>query len=671
MFPDKSYIISEDMDVSSFEMENDAMLGVIWLAAFLAAGCAISDALLRKQGRMTRLWLGLCCGFAMMMWFPSLFAFFVRFSQAAQWLGGALAAGLGVLAQAWARRRPEERREALRTDREPPVWLVLALAIPFTLLMGYLQYTHTLRPENGALHVGQSTYGDLNLHLGIAAGLADAQYPPEYTILPGTLLGYPFLMDALSGSLYLLGMELRWAFIVPGTLMSALVFWGYLMLAWRLTGGGRRATAVSFLLLFLNGGLGFFYVLDQVGLDPSRLVSCLNDFYKAPANLVDKNIRWVNVIVDMMLPQRTLLAGWLMVIPALWLLYEAVSLKENRRYFLMLGVWGGAMPMIHTHSFLALGLISAGVMGLSLCNAEGMRRKQLLAGFLNYGGLAVLLAAPQLLTWSVPQTVGGGSLRLQFNWVNWNGDGLIDGYFWFWIKNIGPVYLFMLPAALYAKKRERMFALGAGLVWLVAELVLFQPNVYDNNKLFYVAYMTLLPLVSVYLVELYDRLRGLPGRRLLAGAMACVCLASGALSVAREIRSDYQLYGQEVVEAADWIEGHTAQDAVFLTSDNHNNPVSSLAGRRIVCGTASFLYYHGVDYSQQRAAARQMFEQPLEALSLFEQYEVDYLFISSYERSKYALDEEAIQATWPLAYENSGVTIYAVSARAQAALEEE
>ena len=641
------------------------MLGFVLLAVFLASGCTLMDALLRRQGRMTRLWLGLSCGFAMMMWFPSLFAFALDFTWVAQALGAGVAVGLGAFAQVKARfRRDSDLQEAPRSDREPPVWLVLALVVPFTLLMGYLQYTHTLRPVDGSLHVGQSTYGDLNLHLGIATGLKNASYPPEYTILPGTLLGYPFLMDALSGSMYLCGTPLRWAFIVPGTLMSALVFWGYLMLAWRLTGGGKRATALSFVLLFLNGGLGFCYVLDQAGLDPSRLISCLNDFYKAPANLVDKNIRWVNVIVDMMLPQRTLLAGWMMVIPALWMLQEAVSSGE-RKWFWLLGAWGGAMPMIHTHSFLALGLISAGVMAYTLAEEKNpAKKRRLLAGFLCYGGLAVLLAAPQLLTWSVPQTVKGGSLRFQFNWVNWNGGGLIDGYFWFWIKNVGPVYLFLLPGALFAKKRGRAFALGAGLVWLVAELILFQPNVYDNNKLFYVAYMTLLPLAATYLVALYDRMRGLPGRRLLAGVFAIVCVLSGALSVAREVRSDYQLYSAEAVQAAHWLDEHAPQDAVVLTSDNHNNAVSSLAGRKIVCGTASFLYYHGVDYSAQRSAQRAMFEQPGESAGLFSQYGVDYIYISGYERANYAVDEETIANSYPLVYENDEVKLYAVSSRA-------
>ena len=640
------------------------MLGIALLLAFEGAGWLAMDALLPRQGRMTRLWLGLCFGLLLMMCLPSLYAFFLRFTALAQYLAGGTALLIGGLTQAVTHLAGTYRSGTSRA-KEPPVLFVLCLVLPLLAVMAYLQYNHTLRPVDGALYTGQSTYGDLNLHLGIATGLVDAAYPPEYTILPGAKLGYPFLMDALSASMYALGTPLRWAFILPGTLMSGLVFWGFILLTWRFT-TDKRAVTLAYLLLFLNGGLGFIYVLDQVGTDPSAFLAALNDYYKAPANLVERNIRWANVIVDMMLPQRTLLAGWCMVIPALWLLYQAVSDRRPIGYFLLLGLWGGAMPMIHTHSFLALGLISAGMMVFSLVKTTGIHHRQLLAGFALYGGLAVLLAAPQLLTWSVPQTLEGGSLRFQFNWVNWNGRGLIDGYFWFWIKNVGPVYLALVPAALYARTREKGFAIGAGLVWLVAELILFQPNVYDNNKLFYVAFITLLPLTGAYLVALYDRMKGIPGRRLFALAFLVVSVLSGGLSLVRECRSGvYMLYDPYVTEAARQIEAHAPQDATFLTCDNHNNAVSSLSGRKIVCGTGSFLYYHGMDYSTQRWAETMMFEQAAAAGALYEQYNVDYIFISSYERANFAIDYAGIAGTYPLIYENEGVQIYAVSGRAR------
>ena len=629
------------------------MPGILYLVLFEASGCVIADRLFRDRGKMTRLWLGMTLGCGMLMWFPSLFAFAMSFTLAAQLLALALAVGLAALARFLPGR--DRAVELSDPDGEPPPVLTLALCVPIALIMAFLQYTHTLLPVDGALYTGQSTYGDLNLHLGIATGLVNQAYPPDYTILPGTMLGYPFLVDAASASLYMLGLGLRWAFIVPGVLMCGLICWGYVMFAWEMT-RSRAAAAVAFLLMFLNGGLGFVYIFDMAGRDPSRIYEMFLGFYKAPANLIDQNVRWVNVLVDMMLPQRTTMAGWLAVIPALWLLMRAV--RERRiGLFVMLGVWAGFMPMIHTHSFLGLGLISAGVMLISLIRCERGTRERCLLCFLLYGGIAVLLAAPQLLTWTFPQTMAGGSLRLRFNWANWQ-NGLVDEYFWFWIKNVGLVYIVMIPAALSGNRRQKALAAGALCVYIAAELIQFQPNEYDNNKLFYVAFMAMLPVCAAYLVRVYRKLRDVRGRKLFAALFMAVSLVSGVLSVAREAVSGYQLYGPAETALAEYVRDELPQHAVYLTGTHHNNAVSSIAGGRLVCGTPQFLYFHGVNYGRQASDQKQMFEYPAESLELFEKYSVDYIVVSSYERSQYAVDEEAIARLFPLEWENAGVRLY-------------
>ena len=385
-------------------------------------------------------------------------------------------------------------------------------------------------------------------------------------------------------------------------------------------------------------------------------------YYAAPANMVENNIRWVNVICDMMIPQRTLLAGWTMVVPALYLL--SLALREgNRRLYIILGVLAGAMPMIHTHSFFALALISAGCLLWTLLHAED--RKKVLIDYALYAGIAAALALPQVLTWSIPQTVGGsattGSLSLRFNWVNYDTatGRLIDGYFWFWIKNVGPVYLLMVPAALLCKGRGRALSLGALFVYVTAELIQFQPNPYDNNKLFYVAFMLMLPLVGNYLVTVWRRLRGIPGRALLAAVFLAVSLTSGALSLAREAVSDYQLFSADEVAAVEYIRDELPADAVYLTGDQHNNLVAALAGRQIVCGTGSYLYFHGINYEQAALDERQMLENPSQNLDLFAQYGVDYVVITNSERYNYALDEAYFAENWPLVYAEGSVSIYA------------
>ena len=633
------------------------MGGILFLCAFLICGVVIADQVFFRKSMLVRLWLGLCAGLLLMMWLPALFAFALDFTCTANLLGLA-AAVLAAALLAWRGRRRLRSRVPFCGTLSPR--LLLALLIPFVLLSAYLQYTHTLRSVDGALHVGQSTYGDLCLHLGIATSLRNAPFPPEYSILPGTLLGYPFLGDSMVTSMLLFGADLALSFTLTGTLMMTLVYTGFILFCWELT-HRKSAVALAFILMFVNGGLGFLYVFDGALRDPTALKNVFTGFYNTPTNMPDLNLRWVNVICDMMIPQRTLLCGWTVLLPALYMLVDAIQ-KNDRGRFLLLGVWAGLMPMVHTHSFFALGLMSAGVMFHQLLSTSRNQRRERLLHFAAYGAIALALALPQLLTWTFPQTVGGGSLSLRFNWVNNQGDGrLIDGYFWFWIKNVGLIYLLMIPAALTAKKGGllRSLSLGALVIYAVAELIQFQPNPYDNNKLFYVAYMLMLPTVALYLVHLWERLKGLRGRALLTCLFFGASTLSGAMSLGREAVSDYQLFSAEEAKAANYIENNLPFDAVVLTGNQHNNAVAALTGRSIVCGTGSYLYYHGLDYGAQQDAERRMLSDPENNRMLFEAYGVDYVYLSNHERYDFDADEDWFDAHFTLVYDEGGIRIYA------------
>ena len=55
-----------------------------------------------------------------------------------------------------------------------------------------------------------------------------------------------------------------------------------------------------------------------------------------------------------------------------------------------------------------------------------------------------------------------------------------------------------------------------------------------------------------------------------------------------------------------------------------------------------------------------MYEAPLENRALFEQYGVSYIYISSYERANFAIDEDGIAQLAELVFEADGVRIYKV-----------
>lgn len=634
------------------------MGGIALLFGFEVLGAVMADKLFERFERTVRLWLGLSLGLLMMMWLPALYAFAIGFTANAQMFGLLTAGGLTALVVMSAPKR--RRRPRRRMEPKVDVRALLMVLIPFALLGLLLMHTHYLKEVDGALYSGQSTYGDMCLHLSIATGLQNAPFPPEYTILPGTTLGYPFLADTMVTSMLLLGTELSQAFVITGTLMFTLVGWGFYLFCWKLL-GRKKATAAAFLLMFLNGGLGFIYAFDMIGMDTTAFREIFTGFYRTPTNQPDLNLRWVNVLCDMMVPQRTLLAGWMAVIPAIYLLVDAAE-RMKYRHFVVLGIWAGMIPLIHTHSFLALGLLSAGVMLYCLLCPKRYRWKKALVGFGLYGGIAVALALPQLINFAFPQTAKGGVLRLMFNWVNNNGGAgelpLKDGYLWFWVKNVGLIFLTFIPAALSSNRRGKMLSAGALCIFVVAELVLFQQNIYDNNKLFYVAYMVMVPVAVGYLCDIYARLKGVKGRAFFAALFLLVSCMSGALSLGREIVSEYQVFSAAEAEAAEFCESIGEPDDVFLTGTQHLNAVSALAGRKIVCGPGTYLYFHGLDYGRQDAAVRSMLEAPAEHADLFEEYGVEYVYVSHHERGSYAVDMEYYLQNTNCIYSEGGIFIF-------------
>lgn len=647
----------------------------MFAGAFFGGGVLQIRWLLPRHRPLNRVWMGLCLGLLELMWLSALAAFALSFGMAAH--ACALAAMILLTVGAYFAR---DRHTAKAWDAEETRQLRQALlfVLPLTVFSAYLQYTHTIRvAADGSYHVGQSTYGDLAMHLSFITSLKNAKFPPEYAIFPGQRLSYPFLADSLSTTFYLMGWSLQMSVIVPGTLMMALCYLGVLLLAREMT-LGKKTILLAATLFFLNGGLGFLYDFDQAaGFESdgsltvlARLKNILEGYYKTPTNQPEpNNLRWSNLIADLLVPQRTLLGGYCMVIPCFYLLYTAFDPRKRAelgggRAVALLGAWGGALPLIHTHSFLALGLCSAGMMLYDAFH-DPERAKQM-KRYLLYGGIAVVLAATQLICFTFRQAltgtgVGGSFLKLQFNWVNNpRGAGMRDFYLWFYIKNIGLPFIALLCALTEKDSRTRRIAAGAFAIFIAAELVRFQPNEYDNNKLFYLWYLLCAMLVSDWLAKVWRRLKGLRGRWVLAGFTAVCLFLSPVLTLWREAVSDYQAFSAGAVEAGEYVRDNTPEHSVFMTGTQHLNPVSSLAGRTIICGPDLWLYYHGINTEERKAEIAAFYTSPEENAEVLQKYDVSYIYVSSYERGSYDVDEEALERLYIKVFENMECTIYQV-----------
>ena len=678
------------------------MLAFLWLIIYLLSGIWIVRCLLPQKRPIIRWWLGTATGIMLMMWMPVLCAFAVAFTAAAHWLSLVPLLVIDGICFVF---RDDRTSRQYNTDDQLSLKLLLYLALPLTLLSFYLICTHDLMSaDDGSLHTGQACYGDLSLHLSIITSLRNAPFPADYAIMPGNLLSYPFLTDSFTTSFMLGGCSLRAALLVSSFIMLALVFAGYTLLCQRLC-KTRSGMVIAFLLFFLNGGFGFVYIFDMlyVPLGTSdqnslqagtgildRLWNVLDGYswYLTPTNHAEfdtYNLRWSNVIADMLIPQRTTMGGWSMLMPCLWLLADTVigvnkesdqpEETENGyrqvipwRQIVLLGILAGALPMIHTHSFAALAFCSFGMLIYTLPTVLRKKDRRYIYAWLFYAGIAAVLAVPQLITWTFSQAFksseGTGSfITFYFNWVNRYGDGLKDSYLWFYLKNIGLPFLLIIFAFFEKNRRYRLLFSGAFVIFILAEFIRFQPNEYDNNKLFYVWYMLCVPVVADYSVALWNRLKGIRARSLIAILCGFMCFCSGSISIVHECLSDWQLYSAEDVQTAEYIEENLPEHAVFLTGKQHLNPVSSLAGRTIVCGPDIWLHYHGLDTSVRSSDISRFYQDPESSVNILEEYHVEYVLVSNWERNDYYVNESALEQMYPIVFESEygSLTIYDVT----------
>lgn len=180
------------------------MLSIVYLMLFLSGGAVIARLLLPRLKPVLRVYLGLSLGVLLLMWLPVLWAYAVRFSYAAHWLAlGTLALLVGA---AWLWRDCRAPAPFDETEKRT-LRLLLVLVVPLTVLGGYLQYTHSIRlAADGTYHVGQSTYGDLSLHLAVCTSIVNASFPLENSLMLGATMAYPYLSDSIATSMLMLGM---------------------------------------------------------------------------------------------------------------------------------------------------------------------------------------------------------------------------------------------------------------------------------------------------------------------------------------------------------------------------------------------------------------------------------------------------------------------------------
>lgn len=529
----------------------------------------------------------------------------------------------------------------------------LVFLLPWIVYFAYQWSSMVYFSSNGSLYARNPwIWADWALHIALANIFV--YKPPSlwFTSYPhyaGATLTYPFATNLLTGLLMRFGFRLPAAFLFPSLILSLLV----IVLLYKMYLHFFRSEKLSVFAttaFLCSGGLGVIYAFVEKGyravfFDSQLILSAY------PSAGIEVN----NVTTSMIFPQRAFLLGFPI---GLWILLVIVSQFESKRedtqkkrmVRIFAGILAGFLPIIHTHTSIVIVLFSCWYFCLTFRH---------FSKWLWY-------AVPALVTGTIVYTLfffghitTGSFLSFHPGW--YIQTGLID-WIVFWIKNWG-VFFFasLLGTALLLYKKEYVLLRTVLFFWglfFLANLLQFQPQLWDNTKIFAWVYMGLCIASAYAYREIYRKFFSSLGLKVFLALCAVLMVASGGIDIVHNLdwsKKTYQMLSADAIELAVYVREHTAIDSVILTADTVQNPIAMFSARSVLLGYAGWMFNFGLPYAQRQIDIPLMYKDPSGTSFLYEKYKIGYIVISR-DEEQYELGD--FSTGFEKVFTNSYGTVY-------------
>lgn len=518
-----------------------------------------------------------------------------------------------------------------------------------------------LQPEADALYIGhEHAWTDWPIHISMASTFA--HQPPQNWFVHHPLyadggLKYTFLVNLISGLLMRLGLSVSLAFALPSILYALSLIVGLYALFYLLLRSQKQAVAAIF-LFFLSSGPGFVGFFNDL-LDNPSLETLL--YPPQMYSRVDQ-YSWYsgNVISGFLVPQRSFLLGATLAVWALVGLIYGVTRSQRQphhRWILAAaGLFTGVLPLAHMHSFLAIAIIAA-----PLCGVTYLTHKSAF----DWLYFAVPAGVLSVTLYMIFLSGGVSTAKFLTFYPGWNATGGLVGWIGMWLKLWGVMLPIALGGLWLVRNRPlwtKAVFLGFVAIFVLTNIVLFQPVTWDNSKLFFWAYLGFCGLAVIALTHLWQTRTKVIGKLDVIVLVVALTL-TGALETLRLQRAERNrmyFYSQADLALATQIRQETAPDARFLTAPAHNHFIMTWAARPILMGFTGWLANFGFDYQQREADLKIMFGGGTAAESVLRKYQVSYVTVGPGERGDFDVDETYFAENYPVAFENDGYRIYDV-----------
>lgn len=562
--------------------------------------------------------------------------------------------------------REQQLIKTLRTKLRPHRWQVLFMLATWGSYCTVL-FSRLLSFKNDGLYAGhEHVWSDWALHIGmvkIFASRSPLNWFAHHPLYANGKFTYGFLTNFISGMLLRIGLPLDLALLLPSVFYCILLIIGLYFLAYQLL-QKKNAAVVAVCLFFLSSGLGFVTFIGEFIRQPSVQALAYPARYFSRIDQYDYYSG--NIWVGLLVPQRAFLLGMTVgVISLNCLLYGFAHLRKRRTapaarwWFLAAGVSAGILPITHMHSFIVMIIL-----GAVLCFTQ-------LKWWKNWLWYVVPAGIFSCFLYFV--FISGGIETENFMQVliGWTVNGNVVDWLMMWWRLWGltiPVALMgigMWCFSVYQKKPLRLpigltVSVGFISIFLLANIVLFQPIRWDNTKLFFWSYFGFSLLAAYFLDWLW---KWHHATKVIAMMIFFVLTGTGYLELIRlqrVQRNSYQMLSNEQLQLGEVLQNETAETAVFATATDHNHFVMMWAARPILLGYTAWAYNFGFEYHQREVDLKSMYEGGPNVFDLLQKYEVDYLVIGPSERANYQVHQAFFDENFPLAFSTPQYRIYQI-----------
>lgn len=456
----------------------------------------------------------------------------------------------------------------------------LTVALTFICLASYIFITQTLFSTNEGLISGSGgMFGDTALHASYTSRIESGEFPIQNPLYAGKILVYPLANDLLSAALKSFGFNFNLAFSIPQIVFMSV----FLILFYKISRifTSEKGSVVSILILFLGWGVGWvFFIREFLGQDLSFWQFLKVDY----TNHEFYNLRFHNILTGLILPERSLLPG--LVLGLFMVLYWMEFIRSRKlRFVLVNAIILGMLPFWHTHTFIFFIIFS--LICLSYSFYLNRNWKIIIQSSFLFGLIAGTLAFPFIYLFFQGHATDS-FIRFKLGWTDEMGNILF-----FWLRNS----LLIIPLAIFGfiklKSRERIYFVPAFVVFIIANLVIFQPWDWDNIKLISWSFIFFSILAGSFLARL---LNGSLILRLLATLIIVTSTLSGILSITLQLKEKHLAFDKKDIELAQFVNENTSRSSVFVVDPVPNHPVPNLTGRLVYLGYPGHLWVHGIDY---------------------------------------------------------------------------